>query len=372
MKRAIDDGYRLLAAGYFRKQARQLAEQLDGVRRSEDVECVHRARVASRRLRAAMRLFGDWVGRKQAKRWRKEIRRVTKELGDARDKDVQIEFLCGALSRTREVAHCLGIAHLLIHLDYQREAVQPKVAEAVDRLQQCRVLTEMRDAAEQVLLECGNPEGGARTPAVLEHVGRCVRKRLKALLAYEPCLDDPQDRARHHEMRIAAKRLRYTLEISRPVFQGAVDETIEAVKKLQTLLGDLHDCDVWDGHLAAFLDEQRRRMAASLGSTGALERVRAGLDYLRRDRAEARKRLFQEAVDHWRGLRARQVWDRLRETVLAPARLDQEESAASASASGPAEQADKPAVPSAPAAEGGPGGNGRDPRRERTETGIQP
>ena len=54
----IDSGYRLLAARYIRRQVRQLAEQLDGVRAAEDIEFVHRARVATRRLRAALRLFG--------------------------------------------------------------------------------------------------------------------------------------------------------------------------------------------------------------------------------------------------------------------------------------------------------------------------
>lgn len=315
MKAAIDDGYRLLAAGYFRKQAKQLADQLDGVRESKDIEYIHRARVATRRLRAAMRLFGDWVASKQAKRWRKEIRRVTQELGDARDKDVQIEFLCGALSRVKELTHCVGIAHLMMQLEYQREVLQPKVSDAVARLQQSKVLTEMRDAGDQVLLEIGNRVGGVRTPAVTDHVALHVRGCLDDLLAHESCLEDPKDRQGHHQMRIAAKRLRYTLEISRPVFEGAVDDTIESVKRLQSLLGEAHDCDVWDDHLAGFLDEERRRMAASFGSSRPFARVEAGLSYLRRDRAEARKIAFAETVAFWCELRRQRTWERLAATA---------------------------------------------------------
>ena len=51
----FDLSYRLLASRFIRRQVRQLAEQLDGIRQGEDPECIHRAWVGSRRLRAAMR-----------------------------------------------------------------------------------------------------------------------------------------------------------------------------------------------------------------------------------------------------------------------------------------------------------------------------
>jgi len=85
-----DLSYRLLAARFIRRQVKQLGEQFDGIRQGEDVEYLHRARVASRRLRAALRMFHDCWGPKKMKGWRKAIRRVTRGLGDARDKDVQI------------------------------------------------------------------------------------------------------------------------------------------------------------------------------------------------------------------------------------------------------------------------------------------
>ena len=94
---SVDDSWRLLAAWYLRRQVKQLAGQLDGVRRGEDIEFVHRARVASRRLRAALKVFADCFpagsfktrrketcGPGNLKRWRKAIRRLTKGLGDAR------------------------------------------------------------------------------------------------------------------------------------------------------------------------------------------------------------------------------------------------------------------------------------------------
>ena len=89
----VDESYQLWAAQYLRKQIRQLRAQIEGIRQAEDSEYVHRARVASRRLRAALRMFGDCLPPKKLKDWRKAIKAVTKELGDARDKDVQVAFL---------------------------------------------------------------------------------------------------------------------------------------------------------------------------------------------------------------------------------------------------------------------------------------
>ena len=57
---------------------------IDGVRQNEDVECLHRMRVASRRLRSLLPLFTDCLPRKQSARWRRQLRRVTRALGRAR------------------------------------------------------------------------------------------------------------------------------------------------------------------------------------------------------------------------------------------------------------------------------------------------
>jgi len=56
---SADQGYRLRAAGYLRKQVKRLAAQLAGARSGDNPECVHQARVASRRLRAGLRVVRE-------------------------------------------------------------------------------------------------------------------------------------------------------------------------------------------------------------------------------------------------------------------------------------------------------------------------
>ena len=68
MKTAVDESYRLLAARHLRLQVSALSEQVEGARKGEDIECVHQARVASRRLRAVLRMFRDCFPARRSKK----------------------------------------------------------------------------------------------------------------------------------------------------------------------------------------------------------------------------------------------------------------------------------------------------------------
>ena len=211
---------------------------------AEDIEFVHRARVATRRLRAALRMFDRCFAQKQVQRWRQAIHRVTAALGEARDRDVQIEFLCGTLSAMRANECFPGVARVLVSLEHDRERLQRRVVKAVRRLKAAGILREMRRAGKRILRQVGTPSDDARTPEALARTSRHVLRWLDKLAPAPGCPGQSGRPARHHAMRIAAKRLRYTMEICRPMYPGRLDEPVEAVKRVQTLLGEIHDCDV--------------------------------------------------------------------------------------------------------------------------------
>jgi CHAD domain-containing protein len=313
---SVDKGCRVLAARCLRKQTKQLGRQLEGIRSAAaDTECVHQARVASRRLRAAMGMFRGCFGAKQVKRWRKAIRRLTSRLGEARDKDVQIEFLYGVLEALEQRACYGGVARLLVKLERQRERIQPRVVEAAQRLRSSGALAEMRALSKRVLSEPGAEEVNLRSPCALARARGHVLDRAERLLAYEDCLADPADRQRHHAMRIAAKRLRYAVEICAPVYGGQLDESLEAIKRVQTLLGEVHDCDFWVEDLERFAAKERKRTKKHYGSAVPFGRLQVGIEYLREDRQRRREQVFGELVDYWRQLVRQRQWERLQETV---------------------------------------------------------
>ena len=77
-----------------------------------------------------------------------------------------------------------------------------------------------------------------------ENVALIVRVRLDELTSFSPRVLDPAEVEALHDMRIAAKRLRYILELFAPRLGPAATRAAKVTKKLQDLLGEIHDCDV--------------------------------------------------------------------------------------------------------------------------------
>jgi hypothetical protein len=88
-----------------------------------------------------------------------------------------------------------------------------------------------------------------------DNAERIVRTRLDELCGFMPKAADPTEVTALHDMRIAAKRLRYILEVTGPVFGEYAETAVKLAKALQDLLGEIHDCDEQGPAVAAVLDE---------------------------------------------------------------------------------------------------------------------
>jgi CHAD domain-containing protein len=76
------------------------------------------------------------------------------------------------------------------------------------------------------------------------NAARIVRIRLDELCSLAPAALEPSASTAQHDLRIAAKRLRYVLEIAGPCFGSEAKSARDAAKRLQGVLGEIHDCDV--------------------------------------------------------------------------------------------------------------------------------
>jgi CHAD domain-containing protein len=311
MRIADDSSFQALAAQFLRKQIKQLAAQDEGIREGTDLEYVHRARVATRRLRAAMKFFDECFDARCGKRWRREIRRLTRELGDARDKDVQIEYVRGALADIHEPQYVLGIARLLVTFEHQRESVQVRVLRALDRFRESRTAEEISAAIKPM----ADRQPADPSEFVLQRAEEQIVSRLEELLSYESSLANAADQQQHHAMRIAAKRLRYTMEICRGAYAGRLDPFLASVKEIQGLLGEIHDRDVWGAQLDALLADERDQIGSTYGHDKPLERIKPGIEHLRQERASDRDRLFQQLAGYWKKLRGENLWENLVQVV---------------------------------------------------------
>ena len=311
MKESIDESYQLLAGRHFRRQLNALTRQLEGIRQNVDSECVHKARVASRRLRAGLQMFEGCFPAGKYKKWRKEVRRITKQLGAARDKDVAIMSVRQLLNGLPEKQYRAGIRRFLLRLEQQRKLLQPQVIKVVERLDSGSILDEMYSETGRILFGLKRHSVSIQSSYVFQQVRRHVQKKLDGLIACQDYLANPQDYKHHHLMRIAAKRLRYTLEICRTVYPGRLDNIIKAIKKLQTLLGDIHDCDVRVGRLQTFLEEEHQRTVDYFGHARPFARMKVGIEYCQQDCLSQREQMFEKLTDYQQKLNEQKLWEKL-------------------------------------------------------------
>ncbi|MFC1765761.1 CHAD domain-containing protein [Planctomycetota bacterium] len=312
-----DPGYSLLGCQFIRKQLDALARHTQGARTAEDIEDVHQARVASRRMRAALIMFGGCFPDKEFRKWQIRIRKVTQGLGAARDLDVQILFLTSFMEQLtpEERRYRAGIRRLLLRLEQSRTTVQPRVIKVLDKLDESQTLGHMVGTIERLLFDLKTRQVSLESETAQKHCRQHIEARLDDLLSWQKKLADAGDHKSHHAMRIAAKKLRYTLEICNPSFSKQLSDPIKSVKRMQTLLGNIHDCDVWGEQVDRFITQEQTKTLAYYGHDRPFRRLQPGLFYLRDNRRQAREALFTELVTVWQQLEAQLIWDRLRATL---------------------------------------------------------
>ena len=107
-------------------------------------------------------------------------------------------------------------------------------------------------------------KGIERDGPLRENAARIIRVRADELRSFAPAALDPRKVDELHDMRIAAKRLRYVLELTVPVFGDSAEQDAKKAKKLQDLLGEIHDCDEFIPRVERHIEGLRLEDAASL------------------------------------------------------------------------------------------------------------
>ena len=123
--------------------------------------------------------------------------------------------------------------------------------------------------------------------------------RLDELYSFDA--SDPGDL---HDLRIAAKRVRYILEAAEPVFGEPAKRGVKTMKQVQDLLGEIHDCDELLPLIATHTDKLRAEDAVAATAEEALPNRRKyrGLEALRAHTVAARERLYGRFARKWEKL----------------------------------------------------------------------
>jgi CHAD domain-containing protein len=237
--------------------ARMLAAEA-GTRSGEDIEQLHKMRVATRRMRSMWRIFDGAYRPKIQVRYVRELRVVATMLGAVRDLDVLIEGLDGYTAELPAAA-VGAMAPLRLQLVEQREAAR---TELIGLLDSGRYQDFVSDYLEFVETPgAGELRAAPGLPMLVRHTaGGRIWSAYEHLRAHETVLGWA-DVVALHAVRIDAKRTRYTLESFREVLPPAVDAVIARIVALQDHLGMLNDADVAATMARAFLMSSGARSA---------------------------------------------------------------------------------------------------------------
>ena len=220
------------------RRARALHRYLPAAIAGDDAG-VHQARVASRRLREAVPVLAGGI--KHVGKARRKIRRLTRALGIVRELDVSLHLLdelAASDELSRPALQDVRL-HVMEERDKKREEMLSRLADVnADKLE--RRLKSVTDAVELDDSETWRQALGARLVKRAKWLGDAIDD---AGHLYAP--------ERLHQVRIAAKKLRYGLELAADSGVSAALPLVRALKRSQEMLGRLNDLQVLQTHVAA-------------------------------------------------------------------------------------------------------------------------
>ncbi len=210
---------------------------------ASDPARVHSLRVATRRALVAMKAFHALLPRKQRSWFRKQLHRIRRAAGEARDLDVLTDHLAGtAPVANRLVAHgtlscrtdgSKARSRLVAMLSKQRDVSRQPIREQYEALLGDDWLGRMEKLLESL-------SSGGKKPSC----GRYAQQNFKPMVKQffkiaDQSIDDSNE---IHQLRIEGKQLRYAMEIFATVFPIKVrTRCYDSLEQLQKMLGDFTD-----------------------------------------------------------------------------------------------------------------------------------
>lgn len=331
MAAKTDSITRIFAHRILLKHVESMIGEVDGVKTAADIESIHRMRVASRRLRNALDLFGDILPQKRLQRWLKSVKTITKSLGAARDLDVQIEVVNAFLKQT-EPKFAAGARRLRNRLLQKRQNVQVKVQQIMSQAMEDGQLLDMRHRFSPLLeppaeeieqtaepVPVSVPEYFTQaSPELYYRAVNSIFKRLDNFLAYEIAIYDPANITELHAMRIQAKWLRYAIEVFSVLYPDELKKPLNAARDTQEYLGQIHDCDVWAGYLPWFIKREYLLTKKYYGTDAPFNFLKPGLEAFANNRTQTREKLYQDFLAQWAAWQKDGIWDKLRLSLTEP------------------------------------------------------
>lgn len=271
------------AAKILLERGENVIAQCTAAQKPDNADGIHDLRVAIRRLRTAMRDLAFRPDKKEARRLDEELKSIAAFAGKVRDHDVALDVLAKLSAETNDAVILSGLDEMITGRRKRREADLESLAE---------LLTAERIEQLSGAIRSVTAEAAADIKKRDDAADPVIRERRSAFLELAPCLYDPMDIKGHHKLRIAAKRLRYSVELFDRTPSGTENTPPEQIAIMQDHLGDMHDCDVWTSEL-------RKNLKKYLKKGGETTPEFLAAEWLLGEFVRRRAKNYREALELW-------------------------------------------------------------------------
>lgn len=240
------------AAGVLRLRFSEILNLRDNALNAAEIEGVHQMRVAIRRLRSALRDFSPLLKSQLLGEVKKELKQLADVLGSARDQDVAIAAVEKLHKNAKNETVKISLEKKIEKQRRRREKTQSTLAEILKESSLKNLHKDFDKAIDEAVRH------GEKTPLTAKEAGcEVISKEVREFCDLSPSLYDPFNREKLHELRIAAKRLRYAIELFTVCWGEKIVPFAREITDMQTYLGELHDRDIWIENLSRRLNKKQ-------------------------------------------------------------------------------------------------------------------
>jgi triphosphatase len=238
-------------------QFQRFCEQLPGVQRDIDTEFVHQARVATRRMRSALRLFRNAIPDRTAAYLAGEMKWLGGKLGSVRDLDV---FVLN-LSRFKGKIERFPTKQKQAFENWMEKRRRLQLKALGQALASSRYKTLERRLIQFLERPLPTrPRAPLAMKAVHEVAPELIPEKFDAVIEQGRAVLAAPKLKQYHLLRIQTKRLRYACEFLAPAYEGALDSFIERTVEIQDCLGELQDTVFARALIDSLYDDWKRKL----------------------------------------------------------------------------------------------------------------
>lgn len=224
-----------------------------GVSTGKDPEFLHYLRVASKRLRVSLSVFGKYFPEHDIARYKNELKSLAPILGKARDTDVYLEFLNEKASGEMP-SYELNVFNRYKNFFIRRKKLRQKaVLKKLDSEYYKQFVADFTDFITNTPVR-GNE---MKEYPVTEIIDRKIRPKVEKLIWHSKKMTLKSSDSKLHKFRIRCRKLRYRVEIFLNITGSRGEELDRMLIELQRSLGSHHDAVTAGQKLEAYMKTHR-------------------------------------------------------------------------------------------------------------------